>query len=192
MVVGVFALAYFWGGKDGAGEANVISFIGSSAQGGVSVGESPSAGEATNTASPAFALTKEYKNSKYAFSFNHPEDYSVSFAEDDAEGDTLVLQNARGEGFQIIMRQTDENIKTISAEMIRRDIPDIVMENTQDVILGSSGRGVAFMSDNPIFGGQSREVWFARNKVFYQLSANVAKDALIQAVLSSWKFEGGR
>lgn len=46
----------------------------------------------------------------------------------------------------------------VTAEIIKADIPDMKIDNQQEVLVGSSQKGLAFVSDNPAFGGKSREV----------------------------------
>ncbi len=167
-----------------------LSFLGNSemmGNGGAISGDLVSDGQ-SSVLPQNFSLPEIYTDQNYKFSFRHPADYKVSIVKGE-EGDILVLQNNKSEGFQILIQKIEENIKNITAEMIKNDLPDLVIKSPQSVILGSSGGGVAFESDNPVFGGRSREVWFVYNKVFYQLSANFSQDTLVQTILSSWEFK---
>jgi len=58
----------------------------------------------------------------------------------------------------------------------------------QPVEIGDDYTGVAFRSDNPAFGGASREVWFVFHGNLYQISTYEHLDSLLQTMFSTWKF----
>ena len=135
------------------------------------------------------SLTEVYEDPQGRFTFKHPENFTVSVYPDEL-GEMLVLQGKNAnEGFQMRIQPIDEDLTVITAERIRQDLPDIVMTDTQDVFVGEGGKGVAFISNDPLFGGKSREVWFAHKQVFYQITACFSADSLVQAVLGSWTFK---
>ncbi len=118
----------------------------------------------------------------------------TSFSDSEIEGaENVVIQNLEaGVGFQIHIQPIDEDISVLTLDRIRQDLPDILIENPQEVILGegdTAGKGVAFMSNDPSFNGRSREVWFVYNKHLYQIRTYAEYDPLVQAVLSSWVFK---
>ena len=133
-------------------------------------------------------LTETYTNERFGFSFKYPLGFTIGSV-DQPDGSTLVIvQNNKAEGFQISIQPIDEDIQALTVERIRQDLPDIMIQNPQDVILGEHGKGVAFMSDDPTFDGKSREVWFVFNKTLYQIRTYERYDPLLQAVLSTWEF----
>lgn len=149
------------------------------------------------------SLTEIYSNEKYNFSFKYPSGYKVTMfpdPQDDAADIILVQQDTvSGEsssgldssGFQLRVSPIDEDINFLSVERIKKDLPDFVIKDPQEVILGDearAGKGVAFKSDSQDFGGESREVWFIFNKNLYQIRTYLTYDNLVQAVLSSWEF----
>ncbi len=158
-----------------------------------------SAGSATvasslQTASPTSVdvppLTQKYQDSKNGFSFNYPEGYSVTEANTDANSRTLLIQNAStSDGIQITLSPFTDSDTTITQEKIQADIPDMKVENPQPLaILGQSGDGLAFESDNQAFNGDSREVWFVFHGYLYQVSTYAKDDPLLKAVFGTWVF----
>lgn len=133
------------------------------------------------------ALTETYVHPAHHFSFDYPQGFTITTTSDEL-GEIVTIQNSSAEGFQIVIQPIEEDIRDISPELIREQIPGIVMNETQEVILGSSGKGTAFLSDNPAFNAKSREVWFAHNKVVYQISTYSKFDPLLKAILSTWEF----
>jgi hypothetical protein len=133
--------------------------------------------------------SNEYRDSARGFSFRYPNHLKATSFKDHV-GDTILVQSAeKAQGFQITISPWDEPGAILTADMIQRDIPDLAVTNPQDLLLGESGKGVAFLSDNENFGGNSREVWFVFGGNLYQISTYARLDPLLQAVLSTWKFE---
>ena len=131
-------------------------------------------------------FTERYENATHRFSFMYPEGFTVrSFS---ADGGESILLERGGDGLQIFITPFDE-IGDITEERIRKDIPDMRIDGAQPVELGTSGKGLAFISDNAEWGGNSREVWFAFNGNLYQLSTYARLDMLLKAILNTWKFE---
>lgn len=140
------------------------------------------------------ALAGTYVNPKYSFSFKYPKGYTVSsFADQqDEKADIILVQNrVTHSGLQIHAETIDENIYALTVERIRKDLPDLKIDNPTDTVVGSGtkiGKGVSFISDDQAFGGKSREVWFVSGKVFYQMRTYEIDEPLVQAIIGSWKF----
>lgn len=130
----------------------------------------------------------DYRNETYKFSLTMPEGFSTAELPNDDTGDAIVLQDAGGNGIQIYITPLDDDRKILTAADIRRDIPDMQVENVQEVEIGRDHRGVAFLSDNEAFGGASREVWFVFHGNLYQISTYTHLDPLLQAMFGTWKF----
>ena len=135
-----------------------------------------------------FSLTKAYVNSVAGFSFNYPDDFTVSeFVEEDGKI-ALTMQKAKtGEGFQIYITTYDDHDFVVSAEQIRRDLPDLPFSNSADVVVGGKTKGVAFFSENEAFGGPTAEVWFADGRNFYQATAYRKDVKILEEIIKSWK-----
>lgn len=121
---------------------------------------------------------------KYGFSFAYPSTYRVGgFSEE--SGDTLLLQNENGVGLQLLITPFDENI-TLTAERIRRDIPDLDMRNVETVQIGGV-LGVSFTSSGNDFG-ESAEAWFVRDSHLYQFSTYAGLKPLLDGVVTNFQF----
>lgn len=143
-----------------------------------------------STAPPASAQTKKYENGKYRFFFNYPDGFAVSeFAEEDGKI-ALIIQNEKtDQTVQIYITSYDDPDFAVSAEQIRRDLPDLPFSNSADVVVGGKAKGVAFFSENEAFGGATAEVWFADGKNFYQATTYGKAAKMLEEIIKSWKFQ---
>ncbi len=144
------------------------------------------------TPHPNSATTETlYTNESRQFSFSSPKGYVVH------ETDTVVtVENASGDGIQILITPVDEDIPIMTAERIRADIPDLVITNAEEVAIGDNRMGLAFKSDNLEFDGASREVWFVYpecsrgvcDPFLYQISTYDRLDPVLKALFATWTF----
>ena len=129
-----------------------------------------------------------YTHPVLGFTITAPEDFTVGNFSDGEEGDvTLVQDAAKKYGMQIYVRPFADDAQ-LTAARIKREIPDMKMENVMTVPVGEGSEGVAFstVSDS---GQQTREVWFVREKNLYQISANAQYDNITGSIMESWKWE---
>ncbi len=142
---------------------------------------------------PAPPLTKEYSNSHYGFAVKMPEDFAAQEVSGVVEaGDTVLLQNSKGDGIQIIVSPFDEDTSgsyTLTKERILQDIPDLQISDEQVLNVGPNYKGVAFMSDSDEFGGSSRAVWFVFKGNLYQINTFSRLDNLLKAMFGTWNFK---
>jgi len=132
-------------------------------------------------------LTQEYVHPEYNFAFKYPEGYTVNSTV--AEGaEMLIMQNSKGQGFQMSITPIEEDVTEVTIDMVKRDLPDLEVREPQDLLVGANGKGVAFLSNDPIFEGNSREIWFVHNKVFYQISTYAKFDTLMKNIFATWEF----
>lgn len=133
--------------------------------------------------------TADYTNERYKFSLKRPEGFVVTEIPDEEAGTlTLVLQNDQGEGVQILITPSVGDMRSLTEEMVRADIPNMQLSDIQRVDIGEGHTGIAFLSDNEAFGGASREVWFIFRGNLYQVSTYARLDALLQSMFSTWQF----
>jgi len=62
------------------------------------------------------------------------------------------------------------------------------IEDVQEVEIGPNRKGIAFLSDNPNFGGRSRDVWFVYKKELYQITTYAEQDEFLKKMFSTWVF----
>ena len=134
--------------------------------------------------------TLRYRDPKGRFSFASSADFKVTTVPDGEGGEMLTVQNSKNtkEGLQIRIQQADEDI-AITPERIRADIPDLMVNEPQTFTLDGKARGTMFVSDDPSFDDESREVWFSYERTVYQISTYLKYDSLVQKILGTWKFE---
>lgn len=135
-----------------------------------------------------YTLTENYHNAKHRFSFKYPSGFAVRESAVSG-GESLTVENSSAEGFQIYITPFDET-GDITVERIKHDVPDLNVADPRPLLIGaSSGKGLAFISDNPAWEGKSREVWFVYRGSLYQISTYARLDTLLQSVFGTWTFE---
>ncbi|OHA44858.1 MAG: hypothetical protein A3H13_00710 [Candidatus Taylorbacteria bacterium RIFCSPLOWO2_12_FULL_48_11] len=145
----------------------------------------------SNAPSLPAAIATTYTHPTLNFSFEYPDSFTVSsFAIEGGEVTTVQEVNTQ-KGFQISITPIDEDLPALTVERIKQDLPNLLIESPQDIIVGERGRGVSFMSNDAAFDGKSREVWFVAGRHFYQLRTYARYDAILNATLSTWKFTNG-
>lgn len=142
-----------------------------------------------STVPPASTQTQKYESVQYGFSFNYLGDFTAKEFPEDGGKIALIIQNEKTKQVvQIYITLYDDRNFVVSAEQIRRDIPDLPFSNSADVIVGGKAKGVAFFSKNEAFGGATAEVWFADGKNLYQ-ATTYGKDAkFLEEIIKSWEF----
>lgn len=134
-------------------------------------------------------LVQTYTSSTYRFSVSMPADFKTAELPADENGArTILLQNDKGEGIQIMITPYPNDPHIITADDVRASIPGMKVTDEQPVVIGSDYTGVAFKSDNDAFGGDSREVWFVFRKNLYQISTYGRLDPLLKDMFATWKF----
>jgi hypothetical protein len=133
-------------------------------------------------------LAADYTNDIFKFSIRMPDGFSAQeMPQDEVGAATVLLQNENGEGIQIRISPIDD-VRKLSADTIRKNIPDMQISETEEVTVGPDYTGTAFISDNEAFEGASREVWFVYKGNLYQISTYARLDTLLKAMFATWKF----
>lgn len=156
----------------------------------------PSADGATEQASTldtaaaikSYEYTQTYSDSTYNFSFKYPEGFTVTTIPLAENGETVLVESSdKKVGIQILVLSYGSDVD-ITEAMVRSDIRDMKISDSQTVEIGAKRKGLAFMSDNPAFGGQSREVWFVWSGNLYQISTYAEHDEFLKKMFSTWQF----
>lgn len=127
-----------------------------------------------------------YTNKDFGFSFIQPAGYTVgSF--DQGDSTVILVQDAnKKNGVQILVSPFDEDI-VLSTDRIKKDLPNITLNEVGSVRVGNAVIAVSFTSNFSTFGVPSRNVWFVYKKHLYQISApTVSRDTLLTLV-STWR-----
>lgn len=134
-------------------------------------------------------LTMEYRSDAYRFSLSMPEGFSATeLPADEQGGVAVVLQDKESEGIQVYVVPAGTSAAVLTEADIRSAIPGIQIREPEVIEIGAEHRGLAFLSDNEAFGGDSREVWFYFRGNLYQISTYARLDSLLKAMFATWKF----
>ncbi len=120
------------------------------------------------------------------FSFQYPKSFHVSgFSE--GEGEIILIQNTSNVlGFQIYAVPFSGDASALTAQNIKKDIPDISMQDPQPVTVTGGGKGITFISDS--LNIKTREVWFVTKGYLYQITANLNSEPILLEVLKTFTF----
>lgn len=132
-----------------------------------------------------------YVHKKYNFTFNFPSEYKTSNFNEGA-GEQILFNASKGDWFQIYITPWDEG-EIVTPERVKKDLPDIVIKEPQQVILGPTQKDgvgphalIFFSKDSSL--GETREIWFVENGSLYQITTYKRLDAVIGNVLSTLVF----
>lgn len=132
-----------------------------------------------------------YQNSAHGFSFAKPHGVMVGEFEEANGTETIVVQSAadtKTAGFQILISLFDDTDTTITKERIKKDIPDMKIENEKEISIGGAA-ALSFLSNSAAFGGISFEVWFVRDGNLYQASGYSLDKNFMEQILATWKWQ---
>jgi hypothetical protein len=126
-----------------------------------------------------------YQNEKYRFSLRYPEGLQIKEFDEGYDSATISFENLQsGEGFQIFV--TPYLADTISDERFKKDQPSGVIMEPVEVIIDNM-RATMFFGQNQTMG-DTREVWFIKNKYLYEVTTYKQLDAWLATIMQSWKF----
>ncbi len=133
-----------------------------------------------------------YFHKKYSFSFDYLSIYKTSnFIEGD--GEQIHFQADNGDWFQIYVTPWDEG-SIITPERIRKDLPNIVIKEPQQVVLGPKQKdgvgpqALIFLSKDGT-SIETREIWFVERGYLFQITTFKRLDPVIGNILSTLVFK---
>ncbi len=136
-----------------------------------------------NTVIETNTLTQEYSSPEYSFAFKYA---SGTIIEENAvEGGQAILVQGK-QPFQILITLFDEEEVEITEARLKKDIPNLTIENSKPIVVGGTAKGLEFFSKES--ANKTYEVWFASNGYFYQISAPVDSADFVKSTLATWKF----
>jgi len=135
--------------------------------------------------------TNSFYHPLYGFSLNFSSDMKNSnFVE--GEGEQILFQDDTGKWFQIYITPWDEG-DNLSVSRIKEDLPNLPIENPQEVILGHEQkdgvgpRALIFWSRQDGLG-ETREVWFVQQGFLYQITTFKRLDTFLAETLATLTF----
>lgn len=166
------------------GLAGVWSFFSSNTAQKAASGETPE----SSVSVPDSGETQLYLDPGYRFSFEYPKDFTIQTTEEDTGGDTILVQKPGDKkGFQIFTSAFDENMPVITPERIHKDLPDMKVEEPQEIVLANDKHALMFLSEDATLG-KTREVWVIDSGNLYQISTYVEFDAWLGGIMKTFTF----
>lgn len=128
----------------------------------------------------------EYRTVSYHFSILFPEYMEVKEYGGNGDSLTVTFKEPEGEqrGFQIFA--TPYNDPVVGGERFTMDNPSGIYKEPQDVTIAGV-RATIFYSANTQMG-ETREVWFIRNGMLYEVNAKRELDEWLAGHMKSWMF----
>lgn len=119
-----------------------------------------------------------YQNDTYGFSFALSEGATTTSVPDES-GETILIQGK----VQIYIMPFDEDI-VLTAERIKKDIPDLKMGDEKSAKVGETS-AVSFTD----LDQNTREIWFVRGGYLYQVSSVSADEKVTEEIMESWRWK---
>lgn len=128
-----------------------------------------------------------YRNRQLGFSIQIPEGTTIVPVEGGDDGSTMLLAQGKPQ-FQIYAVPLEEDI-AITADMLKQEIPDLVVTNPRTVaISGDDANALVFESHDESFG-PTHEMWFAHDRRLYQIKSAASVSMAVQDIIATWKFD---
>ncbi len=128
---------------------------------------------------------QRFENEQYGFSIYIPPGLSVVPFDEGGGARTFSFENKETEeGFQIFVVPYFE--ETISQERFLEDAPSGVMNEATDLTVDGV-KASKFFSEHMMIG-ETREVWFLKDKYLYEVTTPKHLDAWLMIIMDSWRF----
>jgi len=129
-----------------------------------------------------------YAHPSLPFAFAHSKEL-VSNTFQDGESEIVLLQGPDpNQEIQIVARAFDEP-GPLTVERIQRDVPEMVIDEPQNVLIGSAQIPALLFWSTDNSAGRTREVWFVQGGYLYQVTTKAENDELLAGIMETWTFE---
>lgn len=128
----------------------------------------------------------EYRTVSYHFSILFPQEMQVKEFGGNGDSLTVTFEEPAGDKRSFQIFATPYNHPAVSGERFRMDNPSGLYQDPVDVTIAGV-RGTIFYSYNPQMGN-TREVWFIRNGILYEVNAKRELDEWLAGHMKSWEF----
>lgn len=125
----------------------------------------------------------QYVNVQHNFTFTIPEGFEVI-----EKDNVVVLKDTQGNGLQLVITPLGRDTEVLDEAFIRRDLPDLVIKDSQPVSIAGAGTGLAFRGENPAFENASRELWFVEDGYLFQFITYDRLAPLLSAIYGTLRF----
>jgi hypothetical protein len=126
-----------------------------------------------------------YRNQQYHFSFYYPPNLKAHAFNEEGGAFTVAFQDpTANEGFEVYV--TPYSATQITKARFKLDEPSGVMQEQADVRIDGV-RATMFYGNNAIMG-DTREVWFIKGGLLYEVTTYKQLDAWLAEIMQTWKF----
>jgi hypothetical protein len=126
-----------------------------------------------------------YRNEPYHFSFSYPPTLQVHSYSESGGAFTVALQDpTTNQGFEVYV--TPYGGTQISEAKFKLDEPSGVIQERTDVMIDGA-RATMFYGNNAIMG-DTREVWFIKGGLLYEVTTYKQLDAWLAQIMQTWQF----
>ncbi len=136
-----------------------------------------------------YQYTETFVHPELKFAFRYPSDFSVERLPLEGSEAILVHNKTTQIGAQIYISPYSGSEINITPELVSQELPELQINEPQEVLIGTDRKGLAFLSDNKQFGGSSREVWFVWDGLLYQISTYAELDEFLKGLFGTWAFQ---
>lgn len=124
------------------------------------------------------------------FSFSYPSDFTntdlIESLPNGKERRNIIFKGSgEKDNFQLVISDFDD--KPITIERIKKEIPNIDMQNAQEIAVDNA-KGVVFTTTDKDSKLTTREIWFSRDLKLYQISTYPEFDTKMEEILVSWRW----
>ena len=149
---------------------------------------SASAGPGEASSSNTFSIPDgymPYSNSQFHFSVYYPPNLQLHTYHEDGGAFTVALQDpTTNAGFEVYV--TPFSGTQIDAARFKLDEPSGTFLDPTNVLIAGT-RATMFFGSNPIMG-DTREVWFIKDGLLYEVTTYKPLDAWLSQIMQTWQF----
>jgi len=136
--------------------------------------------------------SNNFTHPQYGFSLEYPKNMTTSNFIEGVGEQILFQNNEEDQWFQVYITPWDEPTG-LSVERIKQDLPNLLIEEPQEVILGPEQKAGVGVRALIFFGeedgiGETREVWFVHQNNLYQITTYRRLDSFLAEILSTLTF----
>jgi hypothetical protein len=148
----------------------------------------PSTSTSTETAAATFVPPVGYvlyRNQPYHFSFYYPPNLQAHTFNEEGGAFTVALQEpTTNEGFEVYV--TPYSGTQITEARFKLDEPSGVIQQQTNVMIDGT-HATMFYGTNAIMG-DTREVWFIKGGLLYEVTTYKQLDAWLAQIMQTWQF----
>lgn len=136
-------------------------------------------------------VERRYVNDALHFSFDLPDGFTA--ADQQPKGNlglqAVIVVNKAGDGFLVIAQKLKAGSGALTAADIQSNAPDETIANIRPTLIQGGISGFAFDTDNPLWKGDGKGVWFAHDGYLYRLETYTKDLPLLDFARVTWGWQ---